>query len=152
MRSRLCRVPALPGEDPDHRARQVSEGSGHGEALGEALGQSILCGRVPGRSMSFSRDPLSAAMLVGERVSLGTSRQKHRKLSGISGAFAPRAKRSRAWYSRLAALFMELGFVEVATRHAPRTWRGVGQRRLCSTAKKSIAASWVWVRTGDRGF
>lgn len=27
----------------------------------------------------------------------------------------------RAWYSLLAALFMELGFVEVATRHAPRT-------------------------------
>ena len=27
----------------------------------------------------------------------------------------------KAWYSLLAALFMELGFVEVATRQAPRT-------------------------------
>ena len=45
----------------------------------------------------------------------------------------------KAWYSLLAALFMELGFVEVATRQAPRTCDRTG-------AWKQV--SYLWAKDG----
>ena len=50
----------------------------------------------------------------------GPSSSQTREL-GIRQLAAPQLP---AWYSLLAALFMELGFVEVATRQAPRTCHG----------------------------